>query len=273
MKKIALSFFLFVLLGFLGQAVYGCSCLVESKEINYKRWLKGFDGAAFEGRVVKIETDTEKSESRVTFKVRSYWRGVEGREAVIFTSSDSGLCGVDYVEGKEYTVFANSSGDKLRTDLCSDMAYAQYREGFLRALGEAKRPSDPDGPPPQRFDEFGDVNCEVELARLDAFANELQQDPESYGYVIVYGGRTGKRNEAKARLARISYYLQENRGFSRFGLVPIDGGFRESFTVELWIASPDGLHPRVAPTVRANDVRRKGKAKVRGYNCADEMGI
>lgn len=274
MKKRVFAAVAFVLVGLFGQSVYGCSCIVseENQKIDFQKWLKDFDGAAFTGRVVKVETDKEKLESKVTFAVRTYWRGVEGTEAVVYTPSDSGMCGLDYEIGKDYTVFADRSDKRLRTYLCSEMTYSRYREGFLKALGNARRPSGSAGKPPRKIDEFGNINCEDELARLDSFANELQNDPASVGYVIIYGGRKGKRNEAKARLARMSYYLRESRRLDPGRFISVDGGFRETLMGEIWIAKPEESTPEATPTVDKKDVRFKGKAKVRGYNCGDEMG-
>jgi hypothetical protein len=36
----------------------------------------------------------------------------------------------------------------------------------------------------RKFDEFGDVTCEDELARLDSFTNELLNDAGAQGYII-----------------------------------------------------------------------------------------
>jgi hypothetical protein len=88
---------------------------------------------------------------------------------------------------------------------------------------------------PRKFDEFGNVNCEVELARLDSFAIDLQNQPDSVGYVIVYGGRNGRRNDAKARAARMYYYLVHSRGVDGKRVVTADGGFRETLVAELWV--------------------------------------
>jgi hypothetical protein len=38
--------------------------------------------------------------------------------------------------------------------------------------------------PRKTFDDFGDINCEDEYARLDHFAIQLQQDPTTTGVII-----------------------------------------------------------------------------------------
>ncbi|HEV8589203.1 MAG TPA: hypothetical protein VGQ72_10040 [Pyrinomonadaceae bacterium] len=125
---------------------------------------------------------------------------------------------------------------------------------------------------PRKFDEFGNINCEDELARLDAFAIELQNQPNLIGYVIIYGGRTGRRNEAKARAARMYYYLVRSRGMDRKRVVTVDGGFRETLMGELWLSKPGAPVPVATPTVRAEDVKLKGRVRIVGYNCGDAMG-
>lgn len=152
------------------------------------------------------------------------------------------------------------------------MAYAANRDQYLKALGAGRSPAKPGGPGAQKFDEFGNITCDDELARLDAFAIQLQNDPEAKGYIIVYGGSRGKRNEAKARLARMKYYLEHSRGVKPGTLTVIDGGYRETLMGELWIARTGDSIPKATPTVAAKKVRLKGTAKVRGYSCGDEMG-
>src|SRR5438094_5783944 len=68
-----------------------------------------------------------------------------------------------------------------------------------------------------KFDEFGDIKCEDEYARLDNFALQLQNEPPAKGVIIFYGGQTfrgrlPKRGEAEARAARLKSYLVGRRG-------------------------------------------------------------
>src|SRR5436190_181775 len=79
------------------------------------------------------------------------------------------------------------------------LLFAVLGHGFSYATADRESP--------RKFEEFGNIHCEDELARLDSFAIELQNHPNLVGYVIIYGGRSGRRNEAKARAARIYYYL------------------------------------------------------------------
>ncbi|HZG51024.1 MAG TPA: hypothetical protein VEZ40_02710 [Pyrinomonadaceae bacterium] len=123
-----------------------------------------------------------------------------------------------------------------------------------------------------RLDEFGNITCEDEMARLDNLSVHLQSNPGYQGYMIVYGGRRGKRDEARARAARMKFYLVRIRGLSAERIITINGGYREEQTTELWLLPPGQPAPIPTPTVKAKDVRLRGRVKVRGYNCGAFIG-
>jgi hypothetical protein len=124
----------------------------------------------------------------------------------------------------------------------------------------------------RKADEFGDISCEDELVRLDNFSVHLQNAAGAHGYIIVYGGRRGKLNEAKARAARMKYWLTYIRRLPSRRIVAIDGGYREEQTSELWIVPPGDPAPIPTPTVRVEDVKLKGRVKIRGYSCGEGLG-
>jgi hypothetical protein len=101
-------------------------------------------------------------------------------------------------------------------------------------------PGDP--PVSRKVDEYGDVRVGDEKARLDNFAVELQNDPTAYGYLICYGGRRGARGAARRRCERAKNFLVVSRGVEPRRLVALDGGYRESLTVEAWVV-PFGAQP------------------------------
>lgn len=125
---------------------------------------------------------------------------------------------------------------------------------------------------PRRFDKFGNVTCEDELARLDNFTNELLSDPNAQGYLIVYGGRRGRRNEAKARAARMKFYLVRNRGLDAKRIITLDGGYRGELTTELWVVRRGESAPLPTPSVNPGDVKLRGRMRVRGYYCGEGLG-
>jgi hypothetical protein len=134
--------------------------------------------------------------------------------------------------------------------------------------------------PEQLFDRFGDICCNDEKAHLDNFAVALQARPDSQGYIIFYGGRRQsypycnkpqrlqRRGEAQARATRLKPYLVNSRGIDQARVIMIDGGYRESWTAELWIVPQDASPPTPSPTVQPKDIRyRKGRVNKRFYEC------
>ncbi len=128
---------------------------------------------------------------------------------------------------------------------------------------------------PRKFDEFGDLNCEDEMARLDNFALALQQVPDAKGVIIFYGGKTfrgrlPRRGDAVARAARIKPYLVMRRGMLSSRIVVINGGYLEHWRVEFWILPQEISTVDFKPTltVSADQIRfRKGRASPRAYRC------
>ncbi len=93
--------------------------------------------------------------------------------------------------------------------------------------------------PPQacrKFDEYADLRFNDEKARLDNLAIQLQQDPTAQAYYVVFGSCD---TEGNARSTRAVDYLVNNRGIDRGRITVVDGGCRETLTVELWIC-PSG---------------------------------
>lgn len=120
---------------------------------------------------------------------------------------------------------------------------------------------------PIKIDEFGSISCDDEMARTDHLAIGLQADPIAQGYIIAYGGKVGKHNEAKARLAWMKAYLVQNRGISSERVITIDGGFRETRQAELWLIEKGKDAPIPSPTVNKKDVKLKGWARIVNEPC------
>jgi hypothetical protein len=127
--------------------------------------------------------------------------------------------------------------------------------------------------PSMKFDEFGDINCEDEMARLDNYAFQLKAEPTARGVIMYYGGTTfrgrlPKRGEAATRAARLKPYLVDRRGLPSSRVIVINGGYRTQWIAELWIL-PKGMSlPRPFDAVKADTVKfRKGKASPRDFRC------
>ncbi len=106
-----------------------------------------------------------------------------------------------------------------------------------------------------RFDEYGDLDFRSETGRLDSFAIALNQATNVKGYIVVYAGRSACPNEARTRANRARSYLINKRGLKPTRIETIDGGYRESFLVELY-ALPQGADtPNIGPTLDPSKVR------------------
>ena len=123
-----------------------------------------------------------------------------------------------------------------------------------------------------KFDEFGDINCEDEMARLDNFAVQLHENQVAKAYILVYGGRFGRRGEARARASRMKAYLTRNRGIDARRITTIDGGYKADLNIELWLLPPFVGAPSAFPDVAPKDVKfKKGRIKRREYYHCGEM--
>jgi hypothetical protein len=99
---------------------------------------------------------------------------------------------------------------------------------------------------PRKFDEYYDIARNDEKARLDNYAIQLQSEPGSQAYVIVYPSRRARPNDAQTRAQRISDYLVNSRGIDSQRIVITIGQPREDWLFELWLV-PEGTPP---PTPR-----------------------
>jgi len=97
---------------------------------------------------------------------------------------------------------------------------------------------------PRKFDEYYDIARNDEKARLDNYAIQLQQEPGSQGYVIVYPSRKAGGSQAQERSQRIVDYLVNTRGIDTHRVTTVMGPAREGWVVELWVV-PEGAPPPV----------------------------
>lgn len=131
----------------------------------------------------------------------------------------------------------------------------------------------------EMFDEYGDVCCEYEKKQLDSFSSILEQG-NAKGYLIFYGGKNYKpvcngikrvkrpqRNYAMERASFNFRYLTETKGWNEKNLFLINGGYREFWTIELWIV-PQGAKPPIpTPTINEKDIKfRRGKYKISTFS-------
>jgi hypothetical protein len=108
---------------------------------------------------------------------------------------------------------------------------------------------------PKKFDEFPSITFDDDKARLDNLAIELQNAPTAQGYVIVYGGRRSQPGQADLLGNRARNYLTAQRGIDARRLTVVNGGYRETDFLELYIVPQGAQTPQAAPTVQPSEVQ------------------
>jgi opacity protein-like surface antigen len=98
-----------------------------------------------------------------------------------------------------------------------------------------------------------DLKANADL--LDQFVLALQNDPTAQGYVIAYGGRTSRPDDAQKAADNATDYTMNTRKMDGARTLSGVGGYREEPTVELWIAPEGGTPPMATPTVDPQDVK------------------
>lgn len=99
-------------------------------------------------------------------------------------------------------------------------------------------------PPARKYDEFGDVAASDLIARLDGFAIELQNDPNTRGFLVVYRARRDLPGLNNRYAHRMKDYLVNTRGLPAQRIVTVDGGETLCLSQELWIV-PVGATPAI----------------------------
>jgi hypothetical protein len=118
------------------------------------------------------------------------------------------------------------------------------------------------GPPAAlKFDDFGDVYPTDAAARLDNFANALQERPATRGFIIVYRSHRDLPGLSSRHLNWMRRYLIKSRGLPAERVVGVDGGEASCLAHEFWIVQP-GAAPKprddaYARSLDDNDSARK----------------
>jgi hypothetical protein len=115
-----------------------------------------------------------------------------------------------------------------------------------------KKPPVPECKP---FDQFQSVAFDDDKARLDNLAIELQGAPDSQAYIMIYAGRTSRAGQADKLGARTTDYLVNQRGVDARRITVINGGYRDTDFIEIWICPPGAKTPQPTPTVQPGDAQ------------------
>jgi hypothetical protein len=112
----------------------------------------------------------------------------------------------------------------------------------------------------KKFDEFGDLMSSDIMARLDSFVIELQNQPTTRGFIVVYRTRRDLPGLNHSLAMRMKDYLVNQRGFDQERLVNVDGGIAENLTQELWIV-PSGSAPTPRSDARVGSLQDSDTAR------------
>jgi len=105
------------------------------------------------------------------------------------------------------------------------------------------------------FDQFQSVAFDDDKARFDNLAIELQNAPDSQAYIIIYAGRTSRVGQADALGRRTLDYLTNQRGVDARRITIVNGGYRDTDFIEIWVCPPGAKTPEPTPTVQPGDVK------------------
>lgn len=103
----------------------------------------------------------------------------------------------------------------------------------------------------RKVNEFGDIYISDIKARLDYFAIELQKEPLSKGFILVYRSRRDLPGLSYRYAHRMQAYLISTRGLEKEQLIAVDGGEADCLRQELWIVPPGS-----APIPRSDAYKR-----------------
>jgi len=105
------------------------------------------------------------------------------------------------------------------------------------------------------FDQFQSVAFDDDKARLDNLAIELQGAPDTQAYIMIYAGRTSRAGQADMLGRRTMDYLVNQRGVDARRITIVNGGYRDTDFIEIWICPPGAKPPQPTPTVQPGDVQ------------------
>jgi hypothetical protein len=127
---------------------------------------------------------------------------------------------------------------------------------------------DPSSPKASLIDSFRWSGGDGANARLDNFMINIQNDPKSRGYFIIYCGKSCFYGEIEAHFTGIRQALAR-RKFELDSISLVFGGFREETTTEFWLVPDYACRPAATPTLGTDKIIfvRSRKKVDRPYWC------
>ena len=120
------------------------------------------------------------------------------------------------------------------------------------------------------IDEWGIVGSEDRSARFDNLFIQLSSNPTSKAYVFLYCGKKCRYGEIEAHIRGIEIKIGL-RKFERSRLSIVNAGYRESFSIELWLVPEGSGMPEPTPTLNIRYVTfiRSKVPLYEFYDCCD----
>jgi hypothetical protein len=158
----------------------------------------------------------------------------------------------DYLDSTSYVDEENGISITVNTAggvVTSIDYWPTSKENYLRCSTSTENAYQISGFSPHKFAEYSNISLAGERKRLDRFARLLQHFPSTQGHIIAYGGKLAHAGEAQRLASRARSYLVNRRGVNPARLVTVDGGYKEQWTVELYMVPPGVTPPAPTPTV------------------------
>jgi hypothetical protein len=153
MKKTVLMFTALLLLPFLAERTFACSCASGGTVCDaYQKSAAIFVGTVLSDTTVTVQMEVTTlgkgkqietySEKLYVFAVEQSFKGVEGTVLEVQTGIDDGDCGIEFRKGERYLVYAylNTKTKKLHTGICTrtnSVSNASEDLNFLRGLPDS----------------------------------------------------------------------------------------------------------------------------------------
>lgn len=175
----------------------------------------------------------------------NYTWTVSPAEAKIVSGAGTPTITVDSTELGNRTVTAILVVD----DGSGDPVCRQRAQASTNVVPRAKPPVNC-----RAFDQFPSVAFDDDKARFDNLAIELQNAPDDQAYIFVYAGSRSQTGQADRLGNRAIDYLVNQRGLDSRRVTIINGGYRETDYIEIWICPPGAQPPQATPTVQPGEV-------------------
>ncbi len=106
---------------------------------------------------------------------------------------------------------------------------------------------------PYKIDEFSHILYSELSARFDGFMFYLIDEPNSTGYMIIYGSRDGNKKDV-ARMVKMTNQIMVFRRYDSSRVIIVDGGYREEMMIEFYVVPAGVEPPKPTPTLDSSFV-------------------